>query len=103
MKRKKKISLFCLLSLTLVLLASCGNKSLAEQDILTRIETTPKIIWGVKNDTRLFGLMNIETRKVEGFDIDIASALMKEILALLFWTAARKNKLHLVSGDSACW
>lgn len=80
MKHKKKIGLFCLLSLALVVLASCGVNSLAEQDILTRLETSPKIMWGVKNDTRLFGLMNIETRQVEGFDIDIASALTQEIL-----------------------
>lgn len=64
----------------LVFLASCGKKSLADRDILERINETPKIVWGVKNDTRLFGLMNIETRQVEGFDIDIASAITKEIL-----------------------
>ena len=35
---------------------------------------------GSKNDTRLFGLMNIETGEVEGFDIDIAKAITKELL-----------------------
>ena len=34
----------------------------------------------MKNDTRLFGLKNPSSGKVEGFDIDIAKALTKEIL-----------------------
>lgn len=80
MKKNKKVNLFILLSAVLITLVGCGQSGLAEVDILTRIEETPKIFWGVKNDTRLFGLMNIETRKVEGFDIDIASAITEEIL-----------------------
>lgn len=66
--------------LLLFVLSACGKASLAEQDILERTQASNKIIWGVKNDTRLFGLMNIETREVEGFDIDIAKALTKELL-----------------------
>lgn len=77
---KTKRCYLIMLVLLLSLLAACGKSSLSEQDILERAETSNKIIWGVKNDTRLFGLMNIETREVEGFDIDIAKALTKEIL-----------------------
>ncbi|NLM65716.1 MAG: transporter substrate-binding domain-containing protein [Enterococcus sp.] len=69
-----------ILTFSLFLLASCQTKGIAEQNILDRVEETQKIVWGVKNDTRLFGLMNIATREVEGFDIDIAKALTKEIL-----------------------
>ncbi len=74
---------FCYLTILVLLvsiLTGCSKASLAEQDILERTQSSNKIIWGVKNDTRLFGLMNIETRKVEGFDIDIAKALTTEIL-----------------------
>lgn len=77
---KLKFCYLIILVLLLTVLAGCSKTSLAEQDILERTQTSNKIIWGVKNDTRLFGLMNIETRKVEGFDIDIAKALTEEML-----------------------
>ncbi|WP_423837532.1 transporter substrate-binding domain-containing protein [Vagococcus luciliae] len=38
------------------------------------------MVWGVKYDTKLFGLMNIEKREVEGFDIDIAKEITKRLL-----------------------
>lgn len=80
MRIRQKVWLLSILSFAFIFLGSCGVKGIADQDIFERINQTPEIIWGVKNDTRLFGLMNIETRKVEGFDIDIARALTKEIL-----------------------
>ncbi|MGY3750641.1 transporter substrate-binding domain-containing protein [Vagococcus acidifermentans] len=64
----------------LFLLSACSAKSLSDEDALERIQNSKKIVWGVKNDTRLFGLMNIETRQVEGFDIDIAKAITEDIL-----------------------
>ncbi|MBO0480625.1 amino acid ABC transporter substrate-binding protein (PAAT family) [Vagococcus fluvialis] len=75
---KKRVLL--LVAALLFLLAGCGAKNLAKQDTLEKVETNQKIVWGVKYDTKLFGLMNIESRQVEGFDIDIAKALTKEIL-----------------------
>ncbi len=76
----KRLILLVGLTLGFIFMTSCKNQGIAEQNILERVEETQKIVWGVKNDTRLFGLMNIETREVEGFDIDIAKALTKEIL-----------------------
>lgn len=77
----KRIKLFFLSFFTLFLLAACAGPNLAELDITQRIEESesPKIVWGVKADTNLFGLYNIEAREIQGFDIDIAKALTEEI------------------------
>lgn len=64
----------------LTCLSACGAKSVAEQDVLTTDQKTNRITWGVKADTRLFGLENIRTGKLEGFEIDLAKALTKKIL-----------------------
>ncbi|MCG4282606.1 transporter substrate-binding domain-containing protein [Lacticaseibacillus saniviri] len=76
MKRRLRLLLpILLLGLTLVL-SSCG-KSVAEQDVYTTTKANKTIIWGVKADTRLFGLMNIKDSEIQGFDIDIAKAVTK--------------------------
>lgn len=80
MSKIKKMISFLLPLLVMLMLSGCKGESVANEDIATRIKEEPTIIWGVKYDTRLFGMMDIETRKVEGFDIDIAKAITKEIL-----------------------
>ena len=50
------------------------------REVVDTIQDKKEIIWGVKYDTRLFGMMNIKTGEVEGFDIDIAKAITNEIL-----------------------
>lgn len=65
--------------LSVLLLAGCG-KSIALQDVLQHAKQTNTIVWGVKADTRLFGLMNTKSGKIEGFDIDMAKAITKQIL-----------------------
>lgn len=80
MKRTKhSILSFSLLLITL-LLVGCGQ-AVAEVDIGERIESqeTPVLTWGVKADTNLFGFYNIQSGKIEGFDIDIATALTEEM------------------------
>ncbi|GCF93632.1 glutamine ABC transporter substrate-binding protein [Enterococcus florum] len=77
---KKKVSFLILVLLAMVGLSGCRGGSVANVNIAERIEEEPVITWGVKYDTRLFGMMNIETREVEGFDIDIARAITKQIL-----------------------
>jgi len=78
------ISLFAVL-----LLAACGGKDDKatggsndgkDKGVMGQIEKRDKFIFGVKHDTRLFGLKNPSTGEVEGFDIDLAKALAKEIL-----------------------
>ena len=65
--------------MSVLLLAGCG-KSIASQDVLQHAKQTNTIVWGVKADTRLFGLMNTKSGKIEGFDIDMAKAITKQIL-----------------------
>lgn len=80
MKRTKhSILSFSLLLITL-LLVGCGQ-AVAEVDIGERIESqdTPVLTWGVKADTNLFGFYHIQSGKIEGFDIDIATALTEEM------------------------
>jgi hypothetical protein len=61
---------------------SASSKSL-QQIQPCRIKDEPTITWGVKYDTRLFGMMDIKTRKVEGFDIDLRRFLLYILTTLL--------------------
>lgn len=67
------------LGLALLTLSGCSS-SVSSQDILKADEQSNRITWGVKADTRLFGLENIRTGKLEGFEIDLAKAMTKKIL-----------------------
>ena len=85
---KKKWLQGALLSLVaMFVLAGCGNTESGTEtsgnespDALAQIKEKDKIVFGVKHDTRLFGLKNPSTGEVEGFDIDISKALAAEIL-----------------------
>jgi putative glutamine transport system substrate-binding protein len=80
MKTLKKFRLFFLMGIVLAALAGCGAKSAANQDVLEQAKQNDVITWGVKYDTRLFGMMDIKSRQVKGFDIDIAKAVTEKIL-----------------------
>ncbi len=75
-----KLSVLFLFSFLMLTLTGCKSSTVADQNILDKAKETNQITWGVKYDTKLFGLINIEKRKVEGFDIDIAKAITKEML-----------------------
>lgn len=85
-KTKRFLLLTVVALLSVMVLAACNSgddKSGNETDgenVLETIKKRDKIIFGVKHDTRLFGLKNPSTGDVEGFDIDIAKQLAKEIL-----------------------
>ncbi|KQL21859.1 transporter substrate-binding domain-containing protein [Cytobacillus solani] len=85
MSKSKKIAGMVLLSATL-LLSACGGDGSKEtsgtggKNALEQIKEKDKIVFGVKHDTRLFGLKNPSTGEVEGFDIDISKEIAKEIL-----------------------
>ncbi|KRO28736.1 glutamine abc transporter, substrate binding protein [Lactiplantibacillus fabifermentans DSM 21115] len=48
--------------------------------MLTNDKASNTITWGVKADTKLFGLMDVSDNTIKGFDVDIAKALTKKIL-----------------------
>lgn len=73
------LGLGALLTVALLPLSGCGQ-SVAKQDVLKQDEQSKQITWGVKSDTRLFGLENIRTGRLEGFEIDLAKAMTKKIL-----------------------
>lgn len=76
---KKKQGLWVWLLLVLVVTA-CGKTYDKNVTTLEKVQQANEIVWGVKNDTRLFGLMSIEKREVEGFDIDMAKEITHRIL-----------------------
>lgn len=80
MKTYSKLILVLCLPLLLVTLSGCLKTNAQDKDLLEQVKEKQEINWGVKNDTKLFGLMNIETREVEGFDIDIAKEITKRLL-----------------------
>lgn len=70
------ISAFALL----VVLSACGSKALSDQNVVTRAKQSNTITWGVKADTKLFGLMDVKDGQIKGFEVDMAKALTKQIL-----------------------
>ncbi|WP_412677100.1 transporter substrate-binding domain-containing protein [Bacillus atrophaeus] len=86
MSRIKKLLSIGFISLAAIfLLAACGGKesssgtSKDSKNTLEAIKDNDKIVFGVKTDTRLFGLKNPSSGDIEGFDIDIAKQLAKDI------------------------
>lgn len=79
MQKKIIVSLLMVFAV-LVSLSGCKSASVASKNVLETAKTQDRIVWGVKNDTRLFGLMDVASREVKGFDIDIAKALTEKIL-----------------------
>lgn len=80
MKRVYRSLLMSIMLSLVFLLGACGAKNMSEKNVLDDIKKSEKMVWGVKYDTKLFGLMNIEKREVEGFDIDIAKEVTKRLL-----------------------
>lgn len=78
-KRIRRLGVLLAALAMLLVVSGCG-KSVADSDALARARKTDKIVWGVKADTRLFGLMNTKTGNIEGFEVDMAKALTKQIL-----------------------
>lgn len=91
-KNKKFLPFLFMLVLSVFALAACGGGggestdngssggSSEGESKLEQIKAADKIVWGVKNDTKLFGLKNPSTGEIEGFDVDIAKAITEIIL-----------------------
>ncbi|KRN27084.1 transporter substrate-binding domain-containing protein [Liquorilactobacillus mali] len=78
MKRLRKL----LLTLGIFILGGllCACSSSKTQSTWSEDKADNTITWGVKADTRLFGLMDVKTGQIKGFDIDVAKAVTKKIL-----------------------
>lgn len=89
---KRNVLLLLVLSFAMVL-SACGNSGSSSttagsssntggkaQSALDAIKAKGKLVVGVKNDTKLFGLKNTTTNEIEGFDVDIAKQIAKHIL-----------------------
>ncbi|NLR08848.1 MULTISPECIES: transporter substrate-binding domain-containing protein [Lactobacillaceae] len=63
-----------------LMVTACGNQSLAKKNVLKTDQQEKTITWGVKADTRLFGLLDTKDNKIKGFEIDLATALTKQML-----------------------
>ncbi|EFG54800.1 transporter substrate-binding domain-containing protein [Lactobacillus amylolyticus] len=77
MKKLKKIILLMLGFMMVFALAGCTKKN---DNTYEHVKQSKTIVWGIRADTRLFGLTNIKTGKIEGFEIDLAKALTKQML-----------------------
>lgn len=71
--------LVALVTLTVVV-SACGSKPLSSRNVLKVDQQAKTITWGVKADTRLFGLLDTKDGKIKGFEIDLAKALTKQML-----------------------
>jgi aspartate/glutamate/glutamine transport system substrate-binding protein len=81
-KTKKIVKMALVPILAALFLAGCGGDKTSTEsskDVLAQIKEDKKVVFGVKHDTRLFGLKNPSTGEVEGFDIDLSKALAEEI------------------------
>lgn len=83
--KKRRIGIISSIILTLLIIFGAVSASaLAEKNskhvnTWARVKRLGKIRWGVKADTKLFGLMDTKTGEPEGFDVDIAKALTVQL------------------------
>ncbi|MBP2057543.1 putative glutamine transport system substrate-binding protein [Lactobacillus colini] len=80
MKKYRRIWLLPLIFGLVFILAACSVKQSKNKNVYQEVKQSKTITWGVRADTRLFGLMSVKTGKIEGFEIDLAKALTKQIL-----------------------
>ncbi|WNQ10872.1 glutamate ABC transporter substrate-binding protein [Paenibacillus aurantius] len=130
MKRSKGwLSLVMVLTLVLLALAGCGNKdnaggtsgsgspspagspsggsggggSAASGKALDGIKKRGKLVVGVKYDTKLFGLKDPASGKVEGFDVDISKAIAKKLLGdenkIELKEVTSKTRINMLNND----
>jgi aspartate/glutamate/glutamine transport system substrate-binding protein len=81
-KTKNLVKMALVSAMAAIFLAGCGGDKAStdsSKDVLAQIKEDKKIVFGVKHDTRLFGLKNPSTGAVEGFDIDLSNALAEEM------------------------
>lgn len=70
--------LICLIISSLILCCGCVKKE--EKTQLDKIIERDKLIVGVSTDSKPFGFINKKTGNIEGFDIDVAKYITKDLL-----------------------
>ena len=87
--------------MSVFLLSACQKNT---RNVYQEVKKSNEITWGVKADTRLFGLMSIKTGKIEGFEVDLANALTKEMLGknakASFVQTTAKTKIPLLKNGN---
>ncbi|UQS84105.1 glutamate ABC transporter substrate-binding protein [Bombilactobacillus thymidiniphilus] len=77
---KKKFWLVSFLTIILVVLSGCGKQNSSQQSVLKNARASNTLTWGVKGDTKLFGLIDVADGQSKGFDVDMAKHITKHIL-----------------------
>ncbi|MFJ5768958.1 glutamate ABC transporter substrate-binding protein [Psychrobacillus sp. NPDC093180] len=106
----KSIQLLLFVFIAAMILVACSEDTSSANStdnntdlVMDRIQKQDQITFGVKVDTRLFGLKNTSTGEIEGFDIDIAKAIAKEILGdenkVKFVEVNTKTRIPLLEND----
>lgn len=87
MKMPRKVAVMMVAVLVVAAsLSACRYSKLTQkaaqntENIAINVKKTNTITWGVKGDTKLFGLVNVKNGNIEGFEIDLAKALTQQIL-----------------------
>uniref|UniRef100_UPI00403F63D7 transporter substrate-binding domain-containing protein n=1 Tax=Lentilactobacillus hilgardii TaxID=1588 RepID=UPI00403F63D7 len=75
-----RVGLVVALLIMVVSLGACSSTSGSKRDVLKDDKQSNTITWGVKADTKLFGLMDVKDNQIKGFEVDLAKAMTKEIL-----------------------
>ena len=76
-KLRKLTAFMAVLLLSLVFTACSHSQSSSTYD---RVKQTKTITWGMRADTRLFSMMDVDSGKATGFEVDLARAITKQIL-----------------------
>ena len=102
----KRAAALLLLLVSGTALAACGNTSASSNPdrVYDHVIQSKTVTWGVKYDTTLFGLKSVKTNKLEGFEIDLAKALTKQILGskgtAVFRPITEKTRITLLHNGS---
>lgn len=96
--KKKNVLFAFLVTIAFLTLSACSKQQ--SQNVYQTVKSTQTINWGVKADTPLFGSMSIKTGKINGFEIDLAKALTKQMLGKKakanFVTTTANTKIQLL-------
>ncbi|KRL66919.1 transporter substrate-binding domain-containing protein [Companilactobacillus versmoldensis] len=104
MKKFKYLAILIMSLLLAVVTVGCGSKPLSQQDVLQNAKDANTLTWGVKADTKLMGLIDVNDGQPKGFEIDMAKALTKKILGkngkAKFVTVTSQSRIPLLKNGN---